>query len=180
MRKPALSVPARSLLTLLAISAFSPHTFAQRTVTFEGLDSNADGRLSIFEFGELPALYGSLDRFIDLDKSRDRVLSREEWQAGSPDESGVPLGSDVVARAATASGSRAGTPPALSRHGANVPQLPVKSEKPKGSVPALSAAERRDLLTGRGGADGPKRPAPPPARPPKQPVIPPDLRPPAP
>jgi hypothetical protein len=148
-------------------------------VTFEGLDADADGRLSIFEFGQLPGVYGSLDRFIDLDKSGDRALSRGEWEAGSPDESGIPLGSNAIARAASAAGARPGAPPSLSRHGPNVPSSPVKSEKPKGNVPALSSTERRELLKGRGGADGPKRPAPPPALPPKQPVIPSDLRPPS-
>jgi EF hand len=169
----------RFLLALLTITASSSSALAQRTVTFEGFDANADGRLSILEFGQLPGLYGTLDRFRDLDKGRDGFLSREEWQAGSPDESGIPLGSDAIARAATAAGARPGTPPSLSRHGRNVPLLPVNTEKPKGGVPTLSAGEGRELLTGRGGADSPKRPVPPPAIPPKPEPIPAELRPPA-
>jgi hypothetical protein len=163
-----------ALLLVLPVG-FSLSAAAQTARTFEGLDSDSNGQLSPAEFGKLPGFYGSLELFTDLDKGNDRAISREEWFAGSPDESGVPLGRNAAAREAMRSGARAGTRPASVRHGSNLPREPVAGEK---KYEPLSDAAYRQLLTGRGGSAGPKRPAPQPRIPPRPPVIPPDVLPP--
>jgi hypothetical protein len=170
----ACSYARRSCSVVLLLCAASLSATAQIRISFEGLDRDANGQLSQAEFGNLPGFYASPELFADLDKSQDRLVSRDEWLAGSPDESGVPLGRFAAARQGMLAGAKAGTPPALIRHGPNLPPEPVVDKRYK----PLSDAAYRQLLTGRGGADGPKRPVPPPKIPPSPSLIPPDVLPP--
>jgi hypothetical protein len=159
-------------LALAALVIPAPSTQAQSSVTFEGLDADSNGRVSLAEFGRLPGYDGRLENFLELDTTRDAELSRDEWMSGVYDSTGIPRG-----RSGRSKEDPSRTPPALSRHGPNVPS-PRESKSPKDARTTLSDREYRELLTGRGGAEGAKRPSPPARVPHSTSDIPPGERPP--
>lgn len=63
-------------LALAAALPFAAH--AQSTPTFESLDKNGDGKISVAEASSHDALFVA---FKDLDKDRDGNLTREEFAA---------------------------------------------------------------------------------------------------
>ncbi len=143
---------------------------AQGVSRFDGLDADRSGELSRGEFSQLPGFAGSPELFVDLDTDHDRALSRAEWIAGSPDDRGIPLGFHAVARQGAAAGERAGSPPASTRHGPNVPPTP-SGDHPRNEPPPPLENERlsRTAETKRGmtatAPRPPSNPIPPGARP---------------
>jgi Ca2+-binding EF-hand superfamily protein len=68
------------VLGLFAAGAFAAQSDAAQA-TFESLDKNADGKVSLNEASENDALFVA---FKSLDSNKDGVLSREEFAAYKP------------------------------------------------------------------------------------------------
>jgi Ca2+-binding EF-hand superfamily protein len=62
----------------VAGSAFSFNAFAQATASFESLDANKDGKISIHEATSNDDLFTA---FKNLDKNKDGELTKEEFAA---------------------------------------------------------------------------------------------------
>ncbi len=124
---------------------------AQPRLSLEGVDADADGLLSLPEFTKLPAFFGSLELFGELDRDLNGFVSRDEWLKGFPDENGVR----GIAKEAALRGARRGAPPGFGEHGPTVPRqqgrdvdLAALPPKPRDEWPAL---------TGQPGVDGTKQ-----------------------
>jgi hypothetical protein len=133
---------------------------AQASVSFQALDADGSGSLSRGEFSQLPGFAGSPERFVDLDTNHDRAVSHAEWMAGAPDERGIPLGFEVAARQAAATGVPKGSPPQSTRHGPDVPQPPTGDHPRSVTPPPLDPARLPgEQSTKRGLTPAPPRPS---------------------
>lgn len=77
MRRAAIS----ALICSATALAFAAASHAQSAPTFESLDVNSDGKISVHEASANDALFVA---FKNLDKDRDGNLTREEFAAYKP------------------------------------------------------------------------------------------------
>jgi Ca2+-binding EF-hand superfamily protein len=74
------SLPALLYSSAVAFAMMS-ESLAQAAPTFESLDTNSDGKISVHEASSNDALFVA---FKSLDKDRDGLLTREEFAAYKP------------------------------------------------------------------------------------------------
>jgi len=140
-----------AFVTVLVFCLCCPRASAQSRVSFEALDTDSNGRLSIDEYARLAGPQATPEAFGALDRDFSGVVSREEWVDGLPDAGGRR----GIAKEAAARGARRGTPPTFLAHGPSVPRQSAEEVDLERLTP--KPREKWPALTGQAGVDGQKR-----------------------